>query len=535
MYKKNVRLMALILTLVMVLTACGGSNNKGSNDKATADSGSAEEGKVIKYAYQCPDMDSLDAHKYTTGDVLVPARSICEPLLKYDENHELQPLLLEELPTTEDGVTYNFKLKQGIKFHDGEELTSDDVQFTLERIFNPATQNLNTWLCDMILGAKDMLESKADTLAGFEKIDDYNFKITLEMPYAPFLSVLTCEQMIIYPRKACEEAGDRWGIDTFVGTGPFELEEFVSKDHMKAKKFADYHDEAAKIDELYIYNMDANTALMEYEAGNVDLVRVETKLVEPYKTDEFKDQLKKVDLMGIIGLNLNVNMPPLDNELVRKAMVYAIDKDALVDNYLKGNANVANSVIPPNLMGHPDDREANQYNPEKAKELLKEAGFENGIDLESYVVEKDEAADIAVVLQEQLKESGINLKVNLVDQATYVDMRKAGQVQCPILTWYADMADPDNFTYTFYFSEGSQLFSSNWNDPKSDELMLKGRASSESERAPIYEKLESILCQDKVAVVPLYNPVFYYLENPDVSGVYYSDSKVLFDKADKAN
>lgn len=531
MSKKKLKVITMLMAIIMLLCSCG-TNKTDNPTSSDSDNGGT---KVVKFAAQFPDMDSLDVHKYTTTDVIIPARNICETLLTYDENYNLIPVLLEEMPTTDDGITYNFKLKKGIKFHDGTELTSKDVEFTLNRIFNPETQDLNTWLCDMILGAKDMLEGKAETLAGFKATDDYNFTITLEMPYAPFLSVLSCEQMMIYPKEACEKAGDRWGIDTFIGTGPYKLDEFVGKDYMHAKKFEEYHGDPVKIDDLYIYNMDANTSTMEYEAGNLDLVKMETKMVEPYKTNEFKDQLLKVDLMGIIALNLNVNMPPLDNQKVRQAMSYAIDKQSLVDNYLKGNGNPANSIIPPGIMGYPEGREANKYDPEKAKALLAEAGFPDGIQLETYVVEKDEAADIAVVLQEQLKESNIDLKVNLVDQATYVDMRKAGQVQCPVLTWYKDMPDPDNFTYTFYNSSGSQLFSSNWNDPETDELMIKGRSLPEEERKPIYQKLEKLLVEDKVAMVPLYNPVFYYLQSPKVKGIRFIDSMIDFNNVEKTN
>lgn len=530
MKKRRFARFSLVAALIFLLSGCGDKTvNEGNENKNGETSG----GKVIKFATLFPDMDSLDVHKYTTTDVILPAQNICEPLLQYGEDKVLRPLLLEEIPTTEDGITYHFKLKKGVKFHDGTELTSKDVEYTFNRIFDPKTQNLNTWLCDMILGGPEMLDGKTDSLAGFKIIDDYTFTIELSMPYAPFLSVLSCEQMMIYPQKACEEAGDMWGIETFVGTGPFELVDFVGKDYMHAKKNESYHGKVPAIDELYIYNMDMNTSIMEYEAGNLDMVKVETKMVEPYKTNDFKDQLKKIDLMGIISLNLNVKMKPLDDLRVRRAISYAVDKESLVSSYLQGNGTPANSIIPPGIMAHPQGRPAGSYDPEKAKALLAEAGFPDGIELETYVVEKAEMADIAVVLQEQLKASNINLKINLVDQATYVDMRKAGEVQCPILTWYKDMPDPDNFTYTFYYSGGSQLFSSNWADPKSDELMEKGRSLPEEEREPVYVELEKLLIEDQVATVPLYNPVFYYLQSPKLSGIQHYDAMIRFSGADK--
>ena len=110
-----------------------------------------------------------------------------------------------------------------------------------------------------------MLDGQTTELAGFTVTGDYTFDITLEGPYAPFLSVLACEQLSIYPEKACTEAGDRWGVDVFVGTGPFKLKEFTPKDRLVVERFEDYHGEQPYLDQIEMYNMDANTMLLEYE------------------------------------------------------------------------------------------------------------------------------------------------------------------------------------------------------------------------------------------------------------------------------
>ncbi|MDR1979912.1 MAG: ABC transporter substrate-binding protein [Synergistaceae bacterium] len=483
--------------------------------------------KVFRYAYHFADLELLDVHKHTTTDVMQAANPIGEALVRIDSKGVIHPLLLEALPEmSADGTLFTFKLKKGVKFHDGTELRASDVEFTFNRIFDPKTQNLNTWLCDMIKGAPEMLEGKAQTLEGFKVIDDYTFTIELGEPYAPFLAVLGCEQMMIYPKKACEEAGSNWGLTTFVGTGPFELAEFSGKEVMHAKRFEGYHGEPAKIDELFIYVMDQSTALMEYEAGNLDMVRVDNDVVAPYKTEEFAKNLVRVDLMGIIAMNMNVNMPPLDNVKVREAVSYAIDRQGLLRSFLDGNGTATNCMIPPGIAAHVD--RPYEYNPEKVKSLLAEAGYPDGITLEAYVSETQEVAKVAVVLQEQFKASNVTLNVNRVDQGTYVDMRRAGQVQVPFLTWFKDISDPDNFTYTFYHSTSSQLFSSNWKDAKTDEMLARGRASMGAEREKIYLELEKYLVDEQRIVAPLYNPVFYYLVADGVSGVIYDNSLLRF-------
>ncbi len=515
MKRASARILALMLVMLMVMSGAA----------------SASEGPMVfSFAYAYDDMYSLDVHKHTTTDVIQTAMTMGEPLLQYDSEGNVYPLLLEDLPAmSEDGTLFTCKLKEGVMFHDGTELTTADVEFTFNRIFDPLTQNLNTWLCDMIKGGTAMLNGEATTLEGLKVIDDYTFTLELDRPYAPFLGVLACEQMMIYPKAACEAAGDQWGVTTFVGTGPFELVEFVSLESLHVKRFEGYHGAATTLDELYIYNMDQSTAIMEFEAGNLDMVRVDPDLVEPYKDSEYK--LERVDLMGIIAMNMNVNMPPLDDVKVRQAISYAIDQNAMVESFLQGNGNATNSLIPPAIMGHSD--RPSRYDPEKAKALLAEAGYPDGITLVNYVADASDISFVPVVLQEQFKAAGITLEVNRIDQGTYVEMRRAGEVQIPILTWYKDISDPDNFTYTFYHSSASQLFSSNWNDPKTDEMLTEGRASSGDTRTALYQELETYLVEEQAIVVPLYNPVFYYLMGDTVEGIMFDNSLIRFAQATK--
>lgn len=509
--------LSLLVMLLMMLTA---------SCAALADG-------TFNYGGVMENMDILDVHKSTTNEVLNPAILMCEPLLTLKEDGTLVPQLLSELPeVSEDGTLFTCKLREDVYFHDGTQLTADDVLFTFTRIFDPATANVNTWLCDMIKGGTAMLNGEATELEGVKVIDDFTFTIELEYPYAPFNYILSCSQMVIYPREACEAAGESWGVDVFVGTGPFVLDEFSPKDFVHVVANENYYEGRPALDDVYYYNMDQGTALMEYEAGTLDLCSVDPLYVKGYQDSEYADQLVKIELQGIIALNLNTSMAPLDDVRVRQAISLAIDREALVNAYLQGNGTATNSLIPPGIAAHSD--RALEYDPEKAKALLAEAGYPDGITIVNYVSDSASITGVPVVLQEQLKAAGITLEVNRVDAATYTSMRGEGSVQCPILTWYADMPDPDNFLYTFYHSDNSKFFSSCWSDEKTDEMLTLGRAMPNGEeRTALYTELETYLVEEQCIVIPLYNPVTYYLKSDSVDGIFFDNSMFHLDDATK--
>lgn len=167
--------------------------------------------KVLKFGQANPKL-GLDMQRSTNSGSSSIADSIVESPLRWTEDLELVPCLLTEVPKAEaDGVTYKCTLKEGVKFHDGSTLTADDVKFSFERMFTPATAAKSTYMYDMIKGAKDMLDGKATELAGLTVEDDTHFTFTLEYPFVPFVSNLGINYADIFPRKACTDAGDSWG------------------------------------------------------------------------------------------------------------------------------------------------------------------------------------------------------------------------------------------------------------------------------------------------------------------------------------
>lgn len=532
MRSKKVMALLLVFVLALSLVACGGDGKtEKTNSGNQSENGQVEEAKALKFGGDLSGVGNLDLHLTTINEIFQVSTHIQESLLGLDaETLEVFPQLLTKMPEiSEDGKTYSCELKPDIKFHDGTTLTSSDVKFTFERIFDPETKNVNTWLCDMICGGKEMLNGEATELSGFKLIDDTHFEISIEEPYSPFISVLAASQMAIYPEKACKEAGDKWGTEVYIGTGPYKLKEFSPKNKVVLDKFEDYHGGAKNLDEIAFLNMDPNTALLEFENGGIDVTLLETSLVDSYlNNEEFKDNVKECHPLGIIAATLNTKMAPLDNIKVREALSYAVDREGLTKNYLRGKAMPAKCFLPKGIPGYDENAAPFEYNTEKAKKLLKEAGYPNGIEITSVISEESKFAGVLTVLQEQLKQVGVTLNIQKVDHAGYIDLRSRGEIQVPILNWYADIVDPDNFLYNIYYSENSKFFSSNYKNEEFDKMCEEGRLIVDlEEKNELYKKADYKIVHEDFTVLPLYNPVMYYMVSDKIEGAVMMDTSLF--------
>lgn len=523
MKSNNIISMILILVLSLGLVACGSTEETTGLDQTSKDQNSVaresqeSEEKILRVAARYGMLETLDVYLASYNIVFETADVIYDNLIGKDPNTlELFPVLLEDMPEiSEDGKTFTFKLKKGIKFHDGTELTAKDVEFSFNRFFNPEIKGVNTWMADMIEGSKEVMDGTADTLSGFKLIDDYSFTISLYYPFVPFTAALAASPLKIYPEKACTEAGDRWGIDVAIGTGAFKVDSFEPRRKLVVSRFDNYHGGPKKLDKIEFIDMDLGTQLLEFEAGNVDVIRsVDTELVETYLEDpEFKDNVKFQEVVfATYYLNFNQAMKPLDDIRVREAISLAVNIDELCNIHFKGYVKPAVSLIPIGIVGHNETLPQFEHDPERAKELLVEAGYHDGIDLTVVETEGDPFIDIYLVLQQQLKEANINLNIELVDSATFFDMRSNGKMQLYLRSWSCDYIDPDFFLYSLYHGSVSTLFSTGFSDPEYDQKLEAGRLIKDlDEKQKYYEELEYDLSREKKANRPLYYGSGFYL------------------------
>ncbi len=525
--KKRFAGAALLCAVALSLAACGGSSSSSSETTAAggaaaettaggAASGgaAAEGGKVVRVAAVDPQV-ALDPQQYTYSIIMKITDNITESLLMTKGDGSLEPLLLAAMPEiSEDQLTYSFELLPDVKFHNGETLKASDVKYSYERLIKMAKM---ATLLENVAGYDELSAGTADELSGFQIQDDTHFTITLKKPYAPFLSVLSTAYTAIYPEAACEEAGDTWGMQVLYGTGPFKLDSYQTSVGAVLSRFDDYHGGATKLDGVdYKFIEDVNTQVLEYQAGNVDYVDVDPSVYPIYSSNpELKDEMHGFQPTGCYSLTLNVKTFP--DAKVREAIALSIDRKAICESILHGTATVPTSYIPAGIIGHDDTLPEFEYNPERAKELLAEAGYADGIDVRVTVNTKYQGnVAIATAFQEQAKAAGIRVQVDQVDSAAWSDMKMSGGVDCGISNWYVDYSDPESMLYPMTKTDTNSSF---WHNEEFDQLMEDGIATTDTaERQEIYAKAEHIMTREDWATTPLYNETKYYLLNPSITG-----------------
>jgi len=508
--KKAVKLCsAFLLCLSMAMVSgCSGGN-----------SGNGGEEKVLRWGQSNAKM-GLDMQKSTNAGSSAISDSIVEGLYKWTEENEEVPVLAKDFPTiSEDGLTYSFELKEGVKFHDGSELTSDDVKYTFERMFKPETAALSTYMFDMIEGADEMLAGKATELSGFTIQDDTHFTIKLKYPFTPFIKNLGINYAQIFPQEACEAAGENWGKGMdLIGTGPYKLESNDDNTKVVMVKNEDYHGGEVKLDRIEVnYIDDNNTKLLEYEAGNLDACDLSSVYLAQYQESEYKDEIHPYMGLGTYIVNLNLNSEKLKDVRVREAISLAINREEYVEKVLNGAGEPTSSFLNPGVPGHDDTLETYEYNVEKAKALIKEAGAE-GMTLSAKVRAGDEQGMVAI--QGYLKEIGVNLDVQVLDNGVWASEWTAGNLEVTMIGWFPLYADADNQMYTYFYSGNAAGKSSFFNNAEFDDLMTQARSElDESKRAELYKQADKILSRDEYATIPVYYPKNQFLAKPWVKNM----------------
>lgn len=492
------------------LVACGSSSD------ASSSSDGAKK-KVLRWGQSNAKL-GLDMQKSTNSGSAAISESIFEAPLRWTEDNELVTCLLTEIPTFEaDGLTLHCTLKEGIKFHDGTTLTANDVKYTFERMFTPATAAKSTYMYDKIAGATEMLAGTATELSGLTVEDDTHFTFTLTEPMSSFVSNLGISYAQIFPKDACEAAGDKWGWGTdCIGTGKYKVASNDDTTEVVLEKFADYHDGEPALDEIdIIYYDDNNTKLMAYKNGDIDWCDLSADLLSQYQADaDVKDDIVLFDTLGVHFVNLNLSSDNLKNVKVREALSLAIDRQALIDNTLAGAGTPAGCWLAPATPGH-DDSATLAYDPEKAKQLLSEAGV-SGLTLDCKV-RKGQYEKYMTVVQSYFKEIGVTMNLSVEDNGVWSSDWADGNLELTALGWYPLFADADNHMYTYFYSANAAKKSSFYNNAEVDDLLTRARVSQDQdERASLYKQADEIICHEDYATIPLFWPKGSFVAKPYV-------------------
>ena len=535
--KKKISLMlAAALTAGLALTGCGGSKTSDTTESsaAGAESESAEEVKGVDVdttgylvAALNADIQTADVQK-TSKDYEVPFNifdRLVDVEVDADGNSKIVPSLAESWDISDDGLEYTFHLRQGVKFHNGNDFTAEDVAYTFHRLLT-VEGGVNTEFIDQIKGADELLAGETDTLEGVEVVDDYTIKVTLKEPFAGFLASISSPGVSIYDSEATEAAGDQFGMDPAltVGTGPFEFASWSFNNQLVLTRNEDYWKGASELPGVVIKIIpDTETQSMMFESGELDILDLDyaADSVDRF-TETYPDQIVQGPRVGIVYFTMNFNKEPFQDVRVRKAVQMSIDRQAILDALYGGRGQVEQGIFPHGLIGFNPDQEEIKYDPEAAKELLAEAGYADGFDME--IAADSSASDTMTmaleIVSDQLAEVGIRAEIKNYDESTWLETRKSGELGSFMSTWSADYNDPDNFIYTFFGNEEkTKIRSINYPDTEVMERVAKARTIvNEAERLAEYKALEEKIVHEDAAWVPMFSRLHLFAVSKRVQG-----------------
>ncbi|WP_432661900.1 ABC transporter substrate-binding protein [Wukongibacter baidiensis] len=488
MFKRKMLCLAVVFALLITsLTGCGGKEEGAGTKDAASEK---QQTLTVATAYDAKTLDPHVTNDIPSSSVMI---QIYENLLTLDENNELVGQLAEKWERIDD-VTYKFYLKKGVKFHNGEELKASDVKFSFERAITKE-------------GSAVTHVVKEIDPNGFEVVDDHTIIIKLKRPFSVFLTYLThVGGGVILNEKAVTEAGDDYGMNP-VGTGPYKFKSWAKGDNIVLERFDDHREIKPQFKEIVLRAIpEATSRTIELESGGVDI----SYMIVPNDVPRV-DENPDLNLLRSVNLNtqylgFNCEKAPFDNVKVRQAINLALNVEAITKSAFRGIGKAAVGPIGPGAKYFNKNLTVKKKNVEEAKKLLAEAGYENGFDTQIWTNDRKERIDMATIIQNQLKEIGINAEIKVLEWSAYLEGLKKSEQEMFIVGWTMSAPDPDMGLYALFHSsqKGSNNFAYYGNE-EMDKMLDQGRVMDDSkEREQLYYDIQQKL-YDENPWVFLYN------------------------------
>jgi peptide/nickel transport system substrate-binding protein len=370
------------------------------------------------------DVFTLDPHKSpNTNDYLVML-NLHRSLYRWDTTANRPVIALgEKVEASPDGLVHRITLKKNVKFHNGRRMTAGDVVWSYERIMSPKTQSPAARYVRVIQGARDFEEGKAQAIAGLKKLDDFTLEITMEKPGDPAYSLYEISAGIL-PRKEVEKRGDAFGTDP-VGLGPFKFVKWVKGSEIVMAKFPDYFEKGKPYLDKVVYKVMSEGAARDaaFRAKELDATVVGAAQYPAYKADPqiSKNMVEVAELFTRI-IGFNQSFEPFKKKEVRQAINHAIDAKLIIDRLLKGKAFPAVGYYPSTSPAFDPKAKGYEYNVEKAKALMKQAGYENGFTFECLGTNNESWGVVVVeALMPFLKQINVTVKPQQIEGAALTE------------------------------------------------------------------------------------------------------------------
>lgn len=501
-----------------LLSGCATSTRKGGAEKTAS-------AQVLRYPL-LTEPTTMDPARVEDGPTIDVLMHLYDGLVQWNEKNEIVPNLAESWTISPDGRTYTFKIREGVKFHNGDPVTAQDFVYSINRALDPKTQSTvaGTYLND-ILGAPDVLAGNAKTAKGVEAVDDRTLQITLDTPKAYFLSKLTYPTAYVVSRRAIEAGGPRW-TEKPVGTGPFMLDQWVHNSNVRLAANPNYHEGRPRLDAIERpVLLDPRTRHSKFENGELHMTDVTMGDYDRDRNDpNLKDKLKIFPRPAVFYASMNQKaFPPFQDARVRQAFNHAVDKDTLIRVVMRDVPKKANGILPPGIPGYDPNLKGLEYDPAKAKKLMAEAGYPGGKNFPTLTLTfREKQADMrrfAEAMADQLEKNlGIQVSLREMEWGSFLEARNNGTLPFYYLRWMADYLDPQDFL-SIMLRTGTQENGANYSNPEFDRLVDQADVMTDTEkRLELYRRAERIVVED-AAWIPLYFQTDVELWDPAVQGV----------------
>ena len=473
------KLLALFLALVMVgavLPGCGDGSKDPGGQGNNGETGEPVKGGEITVGIAQDLDDSLDPHQTVAAGTREVLFNIFEGLVKPNSDGEMIPAVAEKYELSEDGTTYTFTLRDGVKFHNGQTVTAEDVVYSINR-------------CAAVPeGQEKPLVAAFSAVRSVEALDEKTVTVTIAQRDLEFISYMT---VAIIPAGYADQA------TAPVGTGPFRFVSRTPQENFIMERFEDYWGTPAWLDKVtYKICENADALVMNLNGSSIDLCAHLTSAQAAQLNSNFKVLEGTMNLVQAIYLNNQAK--PFDNQLVRQALCYAIDRQGIMDMVADGHGTAVGSSIYPKLTKYflPELVDYYSYDPAKGKELLAEAGYPDGFDMTIAVSSNYQPhMDTAEVVVQQLAAIGIRATVQPVDATTwYNDVYVGRQFDATITGLDAKNITARAMLERFVSDNGKNFV--NYNNPAYDELYAKARAcADDAEQTALYQQMETMLTE----------------------------------------
>ena len=508
---------------VVTLAACSGD--------------SESSGKVLKVAKDV-ELASMDQHIATDGLSFEVIAATIEGLYTVDADGNAIPAIAESYDLSEDGLTYTFYLREEAKWSNGDSVTSNDFVYAWRRLVDPNTASEYAFIMD-VAGVENAAAINAGEASleelGVKAVDDYTLEVNLALPVPYFLQLMAFPSFFPLNESFVTEKGDDYAQspDGLLANGPFKMTEWTQGHSFKVEKNDSYYDkENVNLDGVeYKIMKDAQTAALEFDSANMDIVRLTGEIVDLYKDNDAFTLIHEGYLWYIAP---NEEVPELQNVNLRQALGRAVNKDQLTETVLNDGSTVADFIVPVSLATGPDGKDFREtsvndymtYDVAVAGEYWEKAKQELGIDsltLELLFEDTDALKKCAEFIQSELQTNlpGLTIELKSQPKKNRLELMRAGEYQLGITRWGPDYADPT--TYLDMFITGNANNYPNYSNADYDALMErigKGDLVYDAEaRWEAMKEAEELLIAQDAAALPMYQQGNTYLINPKVSGI----------------